>query len=194
MQIKKKKTNFIKILTTTSLKNDLFIFYFLFLLFQDECVYILYVKTGSIIKSGTDSNITVTLSDTAGKSVRIQNLKDWGLMSLKYNYFERGNLDIFSGRAPCIGSPICKLNVTSNGSGQFPGWYCEYVQVTATGPHKSCSQTGFYVDQWLATDAPPYQLSTVLDGCSKEEEGGPGPLVVRRKPVGGSTSEWFNRP
>ncbi|XP_021892088.1 PLAT domain-containing protein 3-like [Carica papaya] len=132
---------------------------------ENLCVYNLYIRTGSIFKAGTDSKISVTLGDAQGRSVQIPNIESWGLMGPNYDYFERGNLDIFSGRGPCIASPICRLNLTSDGSGPHHGWYCEYLEVTSTGPHKECSQTIFYVDQWLADDAPPYKLSAILDGC-----------------------------
>lgn len=149
-------------------------FFFLFnlRLSQDnDCVYTLYVKTGSIIKAGTDSEISVNLGDQAGRSVWIPNLRSWGIMEPTYDYYERGNLDIFSGRGPCIGAPLCRLNLTSDGSGSHHGWYCDYVEVTSTGPHKECSQTIFYVDQWLATDVAPFELTAVLDGCSMWDNG-----------------------
>lgn len=132
---------------------------------QKDCVYTLYVKTGSIIKGGTDSKISVTLSDGSGRSVWVPNLKPWGLMGPGHDYFERGNLDVFTGRGPCIGSPVCRLNLTSDGAGSHHGWFCDYVEVTSTGPHKRCSQTAFYVNQWLSDDAPPFQLAAVVDGC-----------------------------
>ncbi|XP_028753503.1 PLAT domain-containing protein 3-like [Neltuma alba] len=130
-----------------------------------DCVYTLYVKTGSIIKGGTDAKISVTLSDASGRSVSVPNLRSWGLMGPTHDYFERGNHDIFSGRGPCIGSPVCRLNLTSDGAGAHHGWFCDYVEVTSTGPHKPCSQSMFYVDQWLADDAPPFDLTAVIDGC-----------------------------
>ncbi|XAR66119.1 hypothetical protein NMG60_11012208 [Bertholletia excelsa] len=155
---------------------------------DNECVYSLYVQTGWGIKSGTDSKISATLGDPNGRSVWIPDLKDWGLMGHKHNYFERGNLDIFTGRGPCIGSPLCRLNLTSDGSGQHHGWFCESVEVTSSGPHRECSQTIFYVDQWLATDVPPFQLTAVLDGCRREDhaparKGKRGPFAVG-KPTG----------
>ncbi|KAK9292156.1 hypothetical protein L1049_020115 [Liquidambar formosana] len=104
--------------------------------FNNECVYTLYVKTGSVIKAGTDSKIGITLGDASGR-----------------------------GRGPCIGAPLCRLNLTSDGSGSHHGWYCDFVEVTSTGPHKQCSKSIFYVEQWLATDAPPFQLTAYLDGC-----------------------------
>ncbi|XP_047323119.1 PLAT domain-containing protein 3-like [Impatiens glandulifera] len=133
---------------------------------SDDCVYTLYVRTGSIIKAGTDSNITVTLYDENGWGIRINNIELWGgLMGPDFNYFERGNLDIFSGRGPCLEAPICALNLTSDGSGSHHGWYCNYVEVTATGPHKGCSQKTFTVEQWLATDTSPYELTAIRDSC-----------------------------
>lgn len=151
-------------------------------------MYTLYVQTGSVVRAGTDSKISVVLGDPKGKSVSIPNLKKWGLMGRNHDYFERGNLDIFTGRGPCIESPICKLNLTSDGSGAHHGWFCEYVQVTSTGPHRGCSQSIFYVDQWLANDTPPYQLTTVLDGCGLVDQLKSGPFVVAKgKPIGSAS-------
>ncbi|CAI0377860.1 unnamed protein product [Linum tenue] len=134
---------------------------------DSECVYTFYVKTGSGFKSGTDSKISVSIGDPTGRSAWIPNLQQWGLMGPGHDYYERGHVDIFSGRAPCIGAPICRLNLTSDGSGSHHGWYCDYVEVTFTGAHKQCRQTIFYVDQWLATDAAPYRLTALLDGCGR---------------------------
>ncbi|XP_073020220.1 PLAT domain-containing protein 3-like isoform X1 [Primulina eburnea] len=147
---------------------------------QNECVYTLSVQTGSVIKAGTDAKISVTLGDSTGNSVWISNLRNWGIMGPKHEYFERANTDIFTGLGPCIGSPICRLNVTSDGSGDHHGWYCDYIEVTSTGPHKGCSKSIFYVYQWLATDAPPYELSAFLDGCTDRDNWKNGPYVVKR--------------
>ncbi|KAA8539780.1 hypothetical protein F0562_026472 [Nyssa sinensis] len=152
-----------------------------------DCVYTLYVQTGLGFKAGTDSKISVVLGDPHGQSVWVPNLKTWGLMGPTHDYYERGNLDIFSGRGPCIDPPLCRLNLTSDGSGSHHGWYCDFIEITTTGPHKECSQTIFYVDRWLSNDAPPFQLTAILDGCKVENappihgKGG-GPLVVR-KPI-----------
>ncbi|XP_020090608.1 PLAT domain-containing protein 1-like isoform X2 [Ananas comosus] len=121
---------------------------------SDKCVYTLYVRTGSIWKGGTDSVIGVELTGSDGSGVRITNLEAWGgLMGEGHNYFERGNLDVFSGLGPCTSSPPCRLNLTSDGSGAHHGWYCNYVEVTTTGPHAGCAQQLFTVEQWLATAA-----------------------------------------
>ncbi|KAF2284054.1 hypothetical protein GH714_018632 [Hevea brasiliensis] len=85
-----------------------------------------------------------------------------------YNYFERGNLDIFSGRGPCLNAPVCALNLTSDGSGPHHGWYCNYVEVTTTGVHTPCSQQQFTVEQWLAIDTAPYELTTIRNHCPSD--------------------------
>lgn len=129
-------------------------------------MYTIYVRTGSIIKGGTDSTISVTLYAENGDGVRINDIEAWGgLMGPGYNYYERGNLDIFSGRGPCLGGPLCGLNLTSDGSGSHHGWYCNYVEVTTTGPHIDCKQTLFTIEQWLATDTSPYELTAIRNGC-----------------------------
>lgn len=83
-----------------------------------DCVYTAYVRTGSVLKGGTDSKIGLKLYDKYGYYIYIKNIEAWGgLMGKGYSYFERGNLDIFSGRGPCLDGPVCAVNVTSDGSG-----------------------------------------------------------------------------
>ncbi|CAD6249456.1 unnamed protein product [Miscanthus lutarioriparius] len=137
-----------------------------------ECVYTVFIRTGSIWKAGTDANITLQLAAADGNGVGISDLPSWGgLMGQGHAYFERGNLDIFSGRGPCMAKPPCWMRLTSDGTGAHHGWYCNYVEVTVTGPHKGCAQQLFTVEQWLATDAAPYQLEAVRDLCSGGGEG-----------------------
>ncbi|CAN6233402.1 unnamed protein product [Urochloa humidicola] len=132
-----------------------------------ECVYTVFIRTGSIWKAGTNSNITLELAAADGNGVGITDLPSWGgQMGPGHSYFERGNLDIFSGRGPCMAKPPCWMRVASDGTGPHHGWYCNYVEVTVTGPHKGCAQELFTVEQWLATDAPPYKLDAVVDHCS----------------------------
>ena len=101
-------------------------------------------------------------------------------MGEEYNYFERGNLDIFSGRGPCLSTPLCWLNLTSDGSGAHHGWYCNYVEITTTGPHVGCNQRQFTIEQWLATDTSPYKLYATRDYCSTEVDGAfKGPRLLR---------------
>ncbi|KAJ6791743.1 uncharacterized protein M6B38_241085 [Iris pallida] len=133
---------------------------------ENECVYTIYVRTGTIWKGGTDSLIGVQLAGADGEGVQIPDLVKWGgLMEADHDYYERGNLDIFSGRAPCMESPPCWMNLTSDGTGVGHGWYCNYVEVTATGPHRGCAQQLFTVEQWLATDTSPHQLYAERDNC-----------------------------
>jgi len=133
---------------------------------EDKCVYTVYVRTGSIWKGGTDSKIGVTLLGGDGSGIRIADLERWGgLMGAGHDYYERGNLDIFSGRGPCMRQAPCAMNLTSDGTGPHHGWYCNYVEVTATGPHLGCAQQLFTVEQWLATDASPYRLYSTVDNC-----------------------------
>ncbi|KAM6563793.1 hypothetical protein CsatB_023791 [Cannabis sativa] len=134
-----------------------------------DCVYTVYVRTGSILKGGTDSKMTVRFYDSNGYGVQINNLEAWGgLMGPGYNYFERGNLDIFSGRGPCLTAPICALNLTSDGTGPHHGWYCNYLEVTTTGAHIDCNQKLFTIEQWLATDTSPYELTAIRADCPED--------------------------
>ncbi|CAL9753165.1 unnamed protein product [Musa acuminata subsp. burmannicoides] len=142
-----------------------------------KCVYTIYIRTGSIWKAGTDSVISLALAGSDGVGVLIEDLESWGgLMGANYDYYERGNLDIFSGRGPCITSwPPCWMNLTSDGSGPHHGWYCNYVEVTTTGPHMGCSQQQFTVEQWLARDASPYRLYATRNYCPNPDDvGGQG--------------------
>ncbi|TQD91728.1 hypothetical protein C1H46_022688 [Malus baccata] len=165
-------------MASTNSVNSLFISFllslFLTLAFSDDpdCVYTAYVRTGSIIKAGTDSTVNLRLYDAYGYGIEITNLEAWGgLMGHGYNYFERGNLDIFSGRGPCLRSSICALNLTSDGSGPNHGWYVNYVEVTSTGAHVPCNQQLFTIEQWLATDTSPYELTAVRNYCNSDIEG-----------------------
>ncbi|KAK7281016.1 hypothetical protein RIF29_08650 [Crotalaria pallida] len=152
---------------------------------DEDCVYTVYVRTGSIIKGGTDSIIGLKLFNSKGWYIYITNLELWGgLMGPNYNYFERGNLDIFSGRGPCLEGPICAVNVTSDGSGPHHGWYVNYVEVTSTGVHRSCAQKQFTLEQWIATDTSPYQLWAFRNYCGNEL----GQARLKSAPIHGSGS------
>ncbi|XP_060184817.1 PLAT domain-containing protein 3-like [Lycium barbarum] len=135
---------------------------------EDDCVYTIYVRTSKKFFGGTDSTITLTLFDADGYGIRINNIVAWGgLMGSDHDYFKRGNLDIFSGRGPCLTGPVCKMNLTSDGTGHSHKWYCNYVEVTVTGIHTKCNQQNFEVEQWMATDKSPYQLTYISDLCNK---------------------------
>ncbi|KAJ8446666.1 hypothetical protein Cgig2_002828 [Carnegiea gigantea] len=131
------------------------------------CVYTVLVRTSKTFHAGTDSKISLALYDDTGNGILIKNLEAWGgAMEKGHDYFERGNLDIFTGRGPCLSRPVCAMNLTSDGFGSHHDWYCNYVEVTTTAPQTRCAQIKFTVEQWLSADKSPYQLSVVRDNCS----------------------------
>lgn len=131
-----------------------------------DCVFTFYIRTGSIWRGGTHSNISAIFYDREGYGLLIRNIVLWGgQMGQDYDYFERGSLDIFSGKAPCLPGPVCALNLTSDGTGSGHGWYVNYLELTTTGVHEKCAQQLFTVEQWLATDASPYKLWAYVDEC-----------------------------
>ena len=135
---------------------------------DNACVYTIFVRTGWIWKAGTDSVIGLGLRAADGGVFAIPDLARWGgLMGAGHDYYERGSVDIFSGRGPCLSSPPCAMNLTSDGSSPHHGWYCKSVEVTAAGLHQACARAAFGVEQWLATDAPPYRLYAERGACAK---------------------------
>ncbi|PHT48574.1 hypothetical protein CQW23_12782 [Capsicum baccatum] len=137
---------------------------------EDDFVYTVYIRISKKIKAGTDSIISLTLYDADKYGIRINNLEAWGgLMGPDYDYYERGNLDIFSGRGSCLTGSVCKMNLTSDGTGPGHGWYPNYVEVTVTGIHKECNQQNFEVEQWIATDHSPYELTFIKNLCKKKK-------------------------
>lgn len=135
---------------------------------MQDCVYTFFIRTGTRISGGTNAVISATLFDEDGDSVEITDLETWGgLMGSDHDYFERGNLDIFSGLGTCTSSgTICGLNLTSDGSGTHPGWYVNYAEATITGAHLGCTNQAFEIEQWIADDASPYQLYAFRNYCS----------------------------
>ncbi|KAE8715784.1 protein SCO1-like protein 2 [Hibiscus syriacus] len=95
---------------------------------DEDFIYSIYIRTGTIIKGGTDSVTSLTLYDAGGQYVNISSLEAWGgLIGEGYNYFERGNLDIFSGRGRCMNAPVCDrhpypLYIRSSCSRWSNGW------------------------------------------------------------------------
>ncbi|XP_074264384.1 PLAT domain-containing protein 3-like [Silene latifolia] len=145
-----------------------------------NCVYTFYIKTGSIIKAGTDSKINLELWNKQGDGIRVTDVEKWGgLMGSKHDYFERGNLDLFSGRGPCLRGPVCALKVVSDGAGSYSGWYLNYIEVTTTGPYSGCAKQKFDVEQWLALDASPYELFAERDYCPYTGPNKSGPTNLR---------------
>ncbi|XP_022133078.1 PLAT domain-containing protein 3-like [Momordica charantia] len=133
-----------------------------------ECAYVIYVQTGTVKKAGTHSTISLELKTGAGEGISIPNLEEWGgIMGPNYNFFETGRLDTFTGRGPCLTypDPICSLNLTSDASGPYHDWYCDYVEVTVSAPAHPCTKQRFSVDRWLARDREPFTLTAIVDYC-----------------------------
>ncbi|KAG2332217.1 hypothetical protein Bca52824_003397 [Brassica carinata] len=76
-------------------------------------------------------------------------------MSTGHNYFENGDLDIFSGTERCLSSPVCFMRLNSDGSGNKPSWNVEYVDVTKGKVGSVSKHRCFSVEQWLAVDENP---------------------------------------
>ncbi|KAH9609844.1 hypothetical protein KSS87_008213 [Heliosperma pusillum] len=147
---------------------------------DNSCVYTVYIRTSKTWKAGTDSIISVAFYDDAGYGVLIKDLEAWGgIMGEGHDYYERGNLDIFTGRGPCLDRPVCSMNLTSDGTGEHHGWYCNYVEVTTTGPHLGCAQQLFTVEQWLALDRSPHELTAIRNNCKENRLGNRRNTFVR---------------
>ncbi|KAJ4890755.1 hypothetical protein Rs2_30503 [Raphanus sativus] len=126
---------------------------------EQKCTYTINVKTGTRADSGTDAIIGIVLADKSGDYIEIKDLVSWGgKMPAGHDYFENGNLDIFSGTERWLPGPVCLMRLNSDNSGYKPGWYVEYVDVTKSKTGSVSEHQLFTVEQWLAVDEPPYQL------------------------------------
>nr|ACD69661.1 putative root storage protein [Ranunculus asiaticus] len=152
------------------MKPNLHVFSFFFFLLlvvasvsSEDCSYTFLVKTGTVSDAGSDSMISVTLKDAQGTQVKIDNLAKHGLMGPGHDYFENGNLDTFSVNGVCTNSAVCELTLISDGTGNKPGWYVDYVRVITSGAKFGDIQ--FDVYGWLAKDEPPYLLTRTFSRC-----------------------------
>ncbi|XP_028790922.1 PLAT domain-containing protein 3-like [Neltuma alba] len=133
---------------------------------SEKCTYIVRVKTGDRFSAGTDSTISLKLKSYSGESFTVNNLEEWGLMGPGHEYFERGNIDVFSGRNACL--RVCAITVSSNGEGFKPGWYLDYVELTIVGSGKP-AKISFPTNQWLALDEWPNHLYADVDLCYRRK-------------------------
>lgn len=131
---------------------------------QNEGVYTLYVQTEPVVKAGTDSKISVTLGDWTGRSVWTSNLRNWGIMGPQHGYFERDNTDIFTGLGLCIWSPICRLNLNSDGPEAHHVWFCDYIEVTSTGLIRAAASPFFMCTSGLPPTLLPTSCRLLLTG------------------------------
>ncbi|KAG8091447.1 hypothetical protein GUJ93_ZPchr0012g19528 [Zizania palustris] len=134
-----------------------------------QCTFEILVKTGDISDAGTDARVSLMVSSSSDETLQINNLESWGQMSAGHDYFEKGNLDRFRGTGTCMSSVPCKMTITSDGSGNKPGWYVSYVAVSqlGLGSHR------WAVDQWLAIDEAPNSLFADRNGCGFGAGGAP---------------------
>ncbi|CAL5035029.1 unnamed protein product [Urochloa decumbens] len=129
-----------------------------------QCTFEIIIKTGGRKNAGTDSRVSLQISAASGPTLEITNLESWGEMSAGHDYFESGNLDRFSVPGKCLPSEPCKMLLKSDGKGNKPGWYVDYVMVTQLGSASS-KQHLWSVNQWLALDEAPHKLSASSNGC-----------------------------
>ncbi|CAG7866502.1 unnamed protein product [Brassica rapa] len=134
------------------------------------CTYTINIQTGTRADSGTDAIIGIVLADQSEEYIEIKDLPallvSWGgKMPEGHDYFENGNLDIFSGTERCLPGPVCFMRLNSDNSGYKPGWYVVYVDVTTSKPGSVSKHQRFTVEQWLAVDEPPNQLYAERSNC-----------------------------
>jgi hypothetical protein len=133
--------------------------------FASQCTFEIIVQTDDRRSAGTDARVSLQLSSVDGQTLAISDLESWGLMGRGHNYFEKANADRFRGTGECMTTGPCKMLLTSDGTGDKPGWYVSYVQVAQVGQDVSVKQRNFAVNQWLAVDEAPHQLFAFRDGC-----------------------------
>ncbi|GJN27791.1 hypothetical protein PR202_gb15842 [Eleusine coracana subsp. coracana] len=131
------------------------------------CTFDIRVKTGEKLGAGTNSRVTLQVSDAGGQTLVIPDLTSWGQMGPGYDYFEFGHLDRFSGTGTCFfPNAPCQMLLYTDGKGFGPGWYVSYVQVTQLVQGSITSKMHTWtVEQWLAVDEPPYALWALRDDC-----------------------------
>ncbi|KAL0711232.1 hypothetical protein Bca4012_018210 [Brassica carinata] len=134
------------------------------LISQEECTYTIGIQTGTRADSGTDSVIGVVLADKSGEYTEFKNLG----ISTRHDYFENGDFDEYSGTGSCLPGPVCYMKLTSDGSGNKPGWYVEYVDVTTDKAGSRGKFIRFSVEQWLAIDENPHKLYAERNKCSSD--------------------------
>ncbi|KAL9243058.1 hypothetical protein vseg_016994 [Gypsophila vaccaria] len=132
---------------------------------SEDCVQVIHLKTGDVSDAGTNAGVSLKLYDAQGNYVVESNIWERGIMDSGHDYFERNNLDLFAFKTECLSSKVCKIELRHDNSGSKSGWYVSYLQVTTGILNAQCTQTKFQIDQWLATDEPPYSLSLSRDLC-----------------------------
>ncbi|XP_050209094.1 PLAT domain-containing protein 2-like [Mercurialis annua] len=129
---------------------------------SNSCSYLLSVKTGTQFGAGTDAKVQIKLSTLHDMPIYILDPESYGIMGEGHDYFERGNLDFFNITGPCFDTPICFINLSQNGIGDFSDWYVSYVEIEASGGKKRHPKKYFDVEQWLGNGD---RVSTCREIC-----------------------------
>ncbi|KAF8100151.1 hypothetical protein N665_0230s0035 [Sinapis alba] len=91
----------------------------------------------------------IVLADKNGEYIEIKDIESWGgKMPPGHDYFENGDLDIFSGMERCLPSP--------------------YVDVTTGRIGAMSKHVRFGVGQWLAIDEEPHELFAERNKCPSD--------------------------
>ncbi|XP_050205060.1 PLAT domain-containing protein 2-like [Mercurialis annua] len=133
---------------------------------SETCAYSISIKTGSRNDAGTDAKISLKFSDMEDSAINISNLEKYGVMEGGHDYSENDQLDLFTYTGPCFTNPVCYIKLSHDNSGNKPGWYVKYVEITTSSNSAAPIRKHFDVNQWLALDEPPFQISTSRDMCA----------------------------
>lgn len=134
---------------------------------SQRCIYTVEVATGDRGDAGTDAKVSLSLcTDSKDCFLQVSNLAQYGSRGPSYDYFERGNHDIFEIPTTIECVDICRMIIGHDDSGHKSGWYLDYVKVEAyTDNGIKQSESQFPVYQWLATDESPYSLHAEVNHC-----------------------------
>lgn len=120
------------------------------------CRYTISVKTGIWKDAGTDAKISlVFISADGADRLYIENLETWPCDH--EDPFEGGSLDTFQVQGRCM-EDLCLMMLRSDGSGDNPGWYVDYVRIE--GDDTAAHVFEFY--RWIG---PPDHLYAAKNLC-----------------------------
>lgn len=137
-----------------SKKDGLFIHHFDM---SESALYKVEVKTGSKSAAGTDANVYIRFNDsTSGWT-------DFVELETNNDDFENSNDDFFYITMNKNCRDITNIEVKHDNSGDRPGWYCSYINITNMETGK-CFK--FNVDKWFAKDEDDKKIQRIIDCTS----------------------------
>ncbi|UJR35342.1 hypothetical protein I4U23_028101 [Adineta vaga] len=119
--------------------------------------YLINVKTGSALGSGTDANVFITLNGDKQRIVRQQLQKS----ESGRNPFEKGSKDDFKFEDVDVGQ-LKSIVLEHDNTGMASGWFCDSVEVKYNG-----NTVKFPVGRWLDTDEGDKRISLELEPNKK---------------------------